>query len=243
MKRSKIYLKDPANSLVREELFNYRLFYDLKKAAIEREYHLKIFSATVDFEGYDIVIDDNNKIGRFQIKTRFEAKTSVWNIQKGMLLPRQRNADLMRFDNGLCTENDNGVILIDIKSSLSKKEDYHVDYYYTDFYIIKSIATKLIPRSQIIIDNANHIIEQLVLTKNSNSKIKISKYLFVKIKNPSCLLAICGFDSLENKQIEALAMKLFENNKIRIKDIDCNMDFLADKKAFIHEINELIINN
>ena len=239
--RNLSYLKDPVNSLVREELFNYRLFYDLKMAATMREYHLKIFSATVDFEGYDIAIDDNNIIGRFQIKTRFEAKTSVWNIQKGMLLPCQRNADLMRFDNGLCSENDNGVILMDIKSPHKETEDYLIDYYYTDFYIIKSIATRLIPRSQKSIDNANHIIEQLVLTKNINSKIKISKSLFVKIKNPSCLLAICGFDSSENKQIRYLVMKLFENNKIRIKDIDSSSDFLAYKKAFIHDINELII--
>lgn len=242
MKNSSNFLKNSINSLVREEIFNHRLFFDLKKAAATRHYHLKIFSAKVDFEGYDVVIDDNHKIGRFQIKSRLDSKTSVWNIHKRMLLPRQRNAELMRFDNGLCPENDNGVILIDIKSVINELDDYLVEYYYTDYYIIKSIATGLIHRNKRIVKNANEIIEQLALTKKGSSRINISKSLFVKAKNPSCLLAICGFDSSENKQIHYLIMKLFEDNKIRIKDIETDHTYKAYKNALLCEINSLIKN-
>lgn len=240
MKSVSNYLHDSTNSLVREELFNLRLFYDLKKAATKRDYHLKIYTAEVDFEGYDIIIDDNQRIGRFQIKSRFDAKTSVWNIHRGMLLPRLINAELMGFDNGLCPENDNGVILIDIKVNSKDMDDYSIDYFYTDYYIIKSIATGLIPRKQQIRLNANKVIEQLILTKKLHSRIKISKSLFVKVKNASCLLAICGFDSVENKQLNYLVMKLFENNKIRIIDIETNSNYQANKNAFLHELNELI---
>lgn len=238
--KSTTYLKNKANSMVREELFNHRLSYDLKKAAAERAYHLKIFKTTVDFEGHDITIDDNNKIGRYQIKTRFEAKTSSWLIQKAMLLPRQRNAELMRFGNGLCSQNDNGVILIDIKSPKDNTNDFIVDYFYTDYYIIKSIATSLISRPQKIESKAIEIIDQLALTKSTSSKIEVSKSLFVKVKNPSCLLTICGFDSSENKQIEFLMMKLFENNRIYIQGIEEDSSFRKYKKALQNELNDLI---
>jgi hypothetical protein len=233
------YLK--TNSLVREELFNHRLFYDLKKAAAKREYHLKIFRTTVDFEGFDIVVDDNSKIGRYQIKTRLNSKVSSWQIHMGMLLPNKRNAELIRFDNGLCSHNDNGVILMDIKSNEQSGEDFKINYYYTDYYIIKSISAELIKRYKTTIKLANKIIEQLVLAKRMNSKIKINKSLFIQVKNPNSLLELCGFDCSENIQVQFLCMKLFSNNKIKIKDIDFDTEFLADKKAFLYQLNSLII--
>jgi len=241
MNRLDKYLKNNSNSLVREELFNYRLFYDLKKAAAEREYHLKIFAATVDFEGYDIIIDDGTKIGRYQIKTRFEARTPSWNIHRGMLLPRKFNADIMNYDNGLCNQNDSGVILIDIKSNQERDIEYSLEYYYTDYYIIKAIAKKLIKRNKVTVNKANQILEKLILTKNLNTKISISKGLFVKVKNPSCLLAICGFDSKENIHIHHSLMKLFERNKINLTQIESNSNFSNYKNAFLHDIKKLIV--
>jgi hypothetical protein len=234
------YLKDASSTLVREELFNFKLFYDLKIAAAKREYHLKIFSANVDFEGFDIVIDDDDKIGRYQIKTKLDSSTKIWEIHKGILLPNNRNAELMRFDNGLCRYFDCGVILMDIRPSLNEDDNYQVDYYYTDYYIIKSIATRLIKRNKRTVVLAEKIIEQLVLTKKYNDRIMIRQSLFVKLKSPSALLSICGFDSIENKQIQYLSMRLFERNKIRIKDIESDKEFSAYKKAFIYELNDLI---
>jgi len=87
---------------------------------------------------------------------------------------------------------------------------------------------------------ANNILEQLVLTKRYSDRISIKKSLFVKLKNPTSLLTICGFDSSDNKQIQYLCMRLFERNKIRIKDIESDSEFSAFKKAFITELNDLI---
>lgn len=229
------------NTTIREELFNYRLFYDLKRAATEREYHLKIFQSTVDFEGFDIVIDDNKKIGRYQIKSRLNANTPSWKIHANILFPKRINAEIMGFDQGLCPTYDNGIILIDIVYSDSEPK---VTYLYTDFYVIKSIAKGLFDWKKSHNEKrAKAILEELLLTKRKDKRITIPYGLFLELKNPVCLLTICGFDSSENKTISYLLMELFRNNRINISNIDSDPEFSSIKNEFLNDINDLIIKN
>lgn len=201
------YLKE--STIVREELFNLKLFYDLKKAAAEREYHLKIFQSSVDIEGFDIILDDNQKNGRYQIKTRFNAKTRVIRgIHSVMLLPNKGIADLIRFDNGLCPTVDNGIIFIDIKYLEHDNEPF-VQYYYTDFYIILMIAKGLFELNENTIRQANALLDKLITIKRRNYRIDIPIKMFLKLRDASSLLAISGFDCDKNKTLQYYFMKVY----------------------------------
>ncbi|MDY0144144.1 MAG: hypothetical protein RBR97_19865 [Bacteroidales bacterium] len=233
------YLKD--FTTVREELFNHKLFYDLKMAAARREYHLKIFQSNVDIEGFDIMLDDNQKACRFQLKTRFNSQTRVLkNIHSVMLLPKRRNANLIRFDNGICPTLDNGVIFIDIKY-LENDICPKVDYYYLDFYLLHSISEEFISSKLKYKCKAQAILEELLCSKRKNKRIKVPISLFIKLKDASSLLAICGFDSEENNTLQYFYMKIFAKEYEKYETFS-NENSVIYKNSYTKIINELTYN-
>ena len=52
-----------------EELFNYRLLYDLKLAAFAHGYHLLTYYTDVDHDGFDVILDDRDYLRKIQLKT------------------------------------------------------------------------------------------------------------------------------------------------------------------------------
>lgn len=229
------YLQD--NATVREEVLNLKLFYELKKAAAERKYHLKIFTANVDFEGFDIIIDDNNLTGKYQIKTKWNSKVSRWGIQRNMLSPTIHDAKKMRVGNGeSCSNVEKGVILLDI---VEKDGEIHFDYYFTNFYIIKAISHKLIRRPKPTYEIAEKKMSEILTGLNPNEKLIINKGLFVKLKNPMCLLAICGFDNTINVHPKMRLLELFEENKINYQGIEETELYQSNLKVFQNEMGLL----
>jgi len=231
------YLK--ANSTVREEVLNLKLFYELKKAAAEREYHLKIFEANIDFEGFDIIMDDNRLTGKYQIKTRWNSTKSNWNIHRNMLFPTYREAEKMRIGDGLvCSNVEKGVILLDVKE---KEGELLFDYYFSNFYIIKAISHKLIKRSESIYNVAKTKMNELLgRAGRPNEIIKISKGLFVKVKNPMCLLAICGFDNTMNVHPKMRLFNIFEENKIERNNIEESELYKSNIGIFKNEMEQIL---
>ena len=216
------YLKH--NSNVREELLHLRLSFELKKAAAEREYHLKIFRTNVDFEGFDLIFDDNRIIGKYQVKSRWNSTTSMLKIHRSMLFPTKRDGERMRIGDGtMCSNTEKGVILIDVKEI---DNDIVLDYFYTDFYIIKGIGHGLIKKSKQAMTTAGKtMINLLGKRSRPNEKMLIGINLFVKMKNPNSLLAICGFDNSIGVNPRATFLNLFENNKIINPGIRSDSEF------------------
>lgn len=230
------YLKD--STLVREELFNYRLLYELKMAAAERLYHLKTFKSTVDIEGFDIMLDDNNKVCRLQLKSRYNASTRVLKeIHSVMLLPNRYDANLLRFNNGLCPSHDNGIVLIDVSHKPELQEPI-VQYYYLDFYLLFAISKGLITWKKRQVQKADEILRIILTTKVKNERIKIPLGLMVKIRDTSSLLAICGLDSSKDVTHRRAFMKIFAKNTNRA--IDNNGVIVACKNMYVNILSSLV---
>lgn len=231
------YLKN--NSIVREEVVNLRLFYELKRAAAERNYHLKIFEANVDFEGFDIIIDDNKLTGKYQIKTMWHSKAYKWAIHRNMLFPTYKDGERMRVGDGVvCSNVEKGVILLDVEEDT---DDIKLKYFFTNFYIIKAISHGLIKKPKRTQELAkNKMNELLGMGGRPNKKIDINKGLFVKLKNAMCLLAICGYDNAVNVHPKMRLLELFEGNKIRFNGIEKTDLYRANFGIFRNEMKQLL---
>jgi hypothetical protein len=211
-------------------------------AAAEREYHLKIFQSTVDIEGFDVMLDDNQQARRFQLKTRFNAKTRVLkDIHSVMLMPKRRNANLIRFENGMCPTLDNGLIFIDINYPTDTFIP-DIQYFYLDFYILHSISKGIIPWKTHYIEKSKEILERLLISKRKNQRINIPISLFLKLKNASSLLAISGFDSMDKNTLQYFFMNVFAKEITEIDYVAANEEQKQIfKKNYIDIISGLVI--
>jgi|JI10StandDraft_1071094.scaffolds.fasta_scaffold714173_1 hypothetical protein len=231
------YLK--SNSVAQEELLTLRLLYELKKAAAEREYHLKIFHPNIDFEGFDIIVDDNHLIGKYQIKSKLDSTTKKWKIQRNMLFPTRKDAKHMQVGDGLmCSNFEKGVILIDAKES---SKDFVLEFYYTDYYIIRGISYGLIKKPDRVTKAAKGITQKLFgENRRPSEKIFIGKHLFVKVKSAMCLLAICGFDNSVNVNPRIRFLYLYEKNRIEKHGAKSNNTIQANIEILTNELSKIL---
>lgn len=187
------HISDPARSLIREELLNYKLFYDLKLAALQKGSYLKIYPPTVDIQGYDVFIEDGTDYSRkFQLKSKMGEKTSKWSIHQNMILPGLAQMGDYGFSATLCPNSATGLIVILTKEN---KEGKAIDtsYLFTDINIISLIAFGYIKRTKPTIKQAGRIYDVLHNPRKWKQKIEITPSLMVKIKDATSLLKVAGF--------------------------------------------------
>lgn len=226
------YLKADSNTVFREKLVNYRLFYEIKLASARIQSDIRIYSPEVDRDGFDMILESDYLLKPFQIKVKTKsAKTSAWDIQKNLIRPLPENVELLGFEESPEGDGLEGgfiLVIIDVKDD----EIADFVYYYTDVYILKAFELGIIdlPKysQQIKFDE---VIEDFS-RGGRNEKVSISKNHLVKAKSIDHLLAIAGLHSRYNNQFQGV----FKNYlKIKINDLD------AQNKQIIQEkLNELI---
>lgn len=182
-----------------EELFNYRLLYDLKLAAFVRGYHLLAYYTDVDHDGFDVILDDRDSLRKIQLKTVAKtAGTQTWDIHRSIIRPIAPNFEPLGFNFDLSNPNwgvEGGVVLIEYEP---KGEAINVRYYFTDIFVITAIALELLPhrhRATIIAANA---LRGDLFNGSSNSKIGVAKGLFIEAATPQHLLALIDLHSEHN---------------------------------------------
>lgn len=203
------FLKDPKNTKVREELVNHHLFYYLKMAAAERGYHLKIYQAVVDIEGFDIIMDDDDTIRKFQLKTSVAAKTRQWKIHRVMLCPRSDLFDACGFSSPSSCPSiiDGGVILIGIT------DDLMYQYFYTDVYILRAFELKLFALKTLKTTTdriANHLLNEVRAGGGLHDKVSVPRSMFLQMKSPEALLAIADFHTNTHCRYSSTLVELFK---------------------------------
>lgn len=203
------FLKEAKNTKVREELINHYLFYELKKVAASRGYHLKIYQAVVDIEGFDIIMDDDDTIRKFQLKTALVSTKKEWGIHKVMLSPRSDLFEEVRFLTpvGCPSILDGGVILIRIA------DDFNFQYFYTDVYILRAFELKLfaLKTSKTTTDTiANHLLDEVRTGGGLHDKVSVPHSMFLQIQSPEALLAIAGFHTHLHCRYSSQLIQLFK---------------------------------
>ena len=234
------YLK--SNTIVREEIINLKLFHELKLAAAARHYHLKIFESNVDFEGFDVILDDNRLTGKYQIKTKWDSNVSSWHIHRNMLFPRKVEATEMRLDNGaLCSNVEKGVILLDVKE---QEVDFSLDIYFTNFFIIRAVSHGFIKRPIPTRKKATEKLNELLgMVGRPNEKIRIGKGVFVKLKDAMSLLAICGFDNDKDVNPKQTLRKFYKERKNIIPGIATDQLYNNTNQILREELDKILDEN
>lgn len=191
------FLNKSSNSLIREELINYKLFYDLKVAAAHHQHFLKIYKPPVDIQGCDIIIEDNLDLSRkIQLKSRVNPKTNKWEVHKSLLLPGMGQALDYGFPAVICPSTAGGFILIDVSGDTENMENVFSDglkfsYSYTDINILTMMANGHYQKTRNSQKDATLLIKELQEIKTKRVTVKES--LLIKLSSPKSILQVCGF--------------------------------------------------
>ena len=206
------FFNKDANSKIRENILNQKFIYDLKLSSAIYGYELQIYLPEIDKHGYDIIIDNEESIRKFQLKTRLRtAKTSSWSIHRGLLRPKFYNCEKLGFlpdpeHVGL----EGGIVLMEVEINDNNLE---VGYFYTDIFIILCFRLGIMRYDINTQKRADMFVENLTIG-HSHSRIKIGKSMFVKAKSPVQLLSLMGYYS---QYSDAWLCNLFEYLKVENK--------------------------
>ncbi len=194
------FFNDPDNFITREKIFLNRVCFDLKLAAAHRGMPLQVFSPEVDREGFDIVLDDGDMQRRFQLKSFTKSSgTSSWKIHKRLLRPEYQDAQALGFE--LSPEGvglGGGVIVISIDES---DDSCPVNYHYTDVFILTALAERLITNLSEVQERHVKKLLQALHHGRGRERVSVPLTLCLKVRSPSCLLAIAGYHSTEEAYI------------------------------------------
>jgi hypothetical protein len=179
-----------------EELFNYRLLYDLKLAAFVRGYHLLTYYTDVDHDGFDVILDDRDYLRKIQLKTVAKsASTQSWDIHRSIIRPVPNNFEPLGFNYDVENPNwgvEGGVVLIEYEP---KGEAIDVSYYFTDIFIITALSLGLLPHRHGGTVEAARALRADRFNETSNAKIGVAKGLFIEAATPQHWLALIGLHS------------------------------------------------
>jgi hypothetical protein len=130
------FLSDSHKSGSREYILTTRLVHDLTVAAAERGYDLLVYLPTVDSDGFDVIVDDRDRLVPIQLKSIVKGgKVSQWKIRRKLIRPEPEFAELYGFEsspNGVGRAG--GVILTTVVAAGEAKVD--VWYAYTDVDVL-----------------------------------------------------------------------------------------------------------
>lgn len=192
------YLFDPNNSHAKESLINNKLIFDLKLAAAQREYFLNVYTPEVDKDGFDIILDDQDSLTKFQLKTVMaKTTTNSWTIHKALIRPNLYICEQLGFESSPSgTGYQGGVILIEIEDA--DDNGFQVKYYYTDIIILCGLRDQIIKTINPPSDKAISTFIKNINNGMSHETITIYKNMFLEAKCPASLLALMGMHNTQN---------------------------------------------
>lgn len=234
------YLKGHSNSVFREKLTNYRFFYEVKLAAARNESDIRIFIPEIDKDGYDVVLDDGDKIKPFQLKAKNKSSTtSEWEVSKSLLRPHPSNSSCLGFEESPEGEgNEGGFILVELTVNKDTIEAF--EYYYTDTYILKAFEIGFLkPINSTYQQNIETLMRELH-SGSRREKIKLRKCNLVKVKSVDHLLALADIPSIYHNQWQSSFRSFYMNythgkiiNNEREDLVDILTPLIDDKKTSI----------
>lgn len=187
----KPYLYRQENSLAREATLTPRLIFDLKSAAAESDYELRIFTPDVDRDGYDVVLDDGDNTRMIQLKSRaIDASTLNWGIHKRLLRPVKYWCEPLGHAPSPETVGLGGAVVL-VEISCSSGQSPQVTYRFTDFPLIATFEAKLIQKGKgkLSSDKLQDFWRNL-FSGPRTEKITVPMSYFIRAKGPGELLAL-----------------------------------------------------
>lgn len=167
------YLKD------REELFNYQLFYEIKKKGLENKIDFELLEPIIDKNGYDLLIKYRNNSKAIQLKCAERDGASSWKINRNFFKPNSlREASTIITDaNASHIGLGGGIILIEYY--ITDQNDVNIKYYYTDFVCISFFLRQR--RDWTLQKSFPEFIKSIYDESDEKRKFSIPKSLFFEV--------------------------------------------------------------
>ena len=245
-KTTKMNLEDylKKNTLEREDILNQKLIFDLKEACARNFFHLKIFKADVDTDGFDVMIDDNDQMMiKCQIKSRFNATTSTFPIHKIMLRPNHYIVGKLGFDYSVCPPDNRGVILID---GYIENDNIAVKYSYLDCFLLRAMALGIFKLNSQSKNSAKKLINS-VNNGRPNQEIKVLQSLFFPVSDIQGLLSLMGYSnagqSISKKILEISEAKRKPQSEVEVNLVKISWDDVNEDLEKIIDSNRQFTKN
>ena len=186
------FLRAVKNSKSREFLITTRVIHDLTVAAAVSGYDLLVYTPTVDRDGFDLILDDRDRLLPLQLKSVIGGgRAAKWAMHRSLLRPERREVEWFGFEPSPCGEGrGGGVCLIEIQSNEASVD---IIYRFTDICILAAIWLGLIQRSAASKKRLDKL--RIDLAAHPNGKVNVSRSAFVRARTPEALLALAGLHS------------------------------------------------
>lgn len=186
------FLAEPGNSRCREYLLTTRLVHDLSVAAAGRGYDLLVYLPTVDGDGFDVILDDRDRLVPIQLKSIIRGgKVAGWNVHRSLIRPKAEEADLYGFELSPSGSGRGGAVIV--TTVWASDTAVHVSYAYTDIDVLSALWLGLISRP----DPQERRIKRFRadLQKDPSGVVELPRSAFVAAASPEHLLALAGLYS------------------------------------------------
>lgn len=187
------FLSDPGRSRSREYVLTTRLVHDLTVAAAERGYDLLVYLPTVDSDGFDVILDDRDRLVPIQLKSIIEGgRARRWKIRRTLIRPEPQAAELYGFEsspNGV--GRGGGVILTTV--SVGEKAKVDVRYAYTDIDVLSAMWLDILPVSAAQKVPLARLRSELV--SDAGGLVTLPRSCFLPAASSEHLLSLCGLHS------------------------------------------------
>lgn len=185
-----MFLSDPGRSSSREYILTTRLIHDLTVAAAERGYDLLVYLPTVDSDGFDVILDDRDRLVPIQLKSIVDGgRARRWKIRRALIRPESEAAALYGFEqspNGV--GRGGGVILTTVAAAGAAKVD--VRYAYTDIDVLSAMWLEIIPRTAAQRGRLQRL--RTELESEPDGSVALPHSSFLPAPSPEHLLSLCG---------------------------------------------------
>jgi len=191
------FLSDPRKSSSREYILTTRLVHDLTVAAAARGYDLLVYLPTVDSDGFDVILDDRDRLVPIQLKSIVRGgKASGWKIRRTLIRPKAEEVELYGFESSPSgTGRGGGVILTTVAAANEATVD--VSYAFTDLYVLSAMWLNIIPRSVVQKKRLERLRNEL--EAHPDGSVELPRCTFLPASSPEHLLALCGLHSRVEK--------------------------------------------
>lgn len=189
-------------------MYLHKLLFDLYLAAGSHDYLLHYYLPTVDQDGWDFAVSDNESERRIQLKTRLiSSSTKSWPLQRQLIRPDFiTSAGLLGSEYYVVHGLGGGAIAITIDPNSANDPKYK----YTDFQIIFAFASGMVRRNKQSKSTAKKVLVKLNEGPHSG-KINVVESLFVSPKSPEHLLALARLHTDFSQFWDSNLVQLFEN--------------------------------
>jgi hypothetical protein len=204
------YLGGSVRSTSREYLLTTRLIHDVCVAAGVRGYDLRVYTPTVDADGFDVIFDDGDRLVPVQLKSVVAGgKAKQWGIRRSLLRPEPDEADLFGFEPSPSgTGRGGGVVRITAEAI---DDEVSVTYSYTDIAVLSLLWGGILSRPESHVKRLAQLRNEL--ESKPSGEVALPRSAFLRAPSPSALLALAGLHSrIDTAWRDQLRMVLRQEN-------------------------------